>query len=105
MNIIIYIFAIALAHLITAYMMEQRVPETSADETSDLMIYFGPLPKAGFTLFTSMVGSIDWENAVHPHFTIVMLSVMIWLIHIVFSSFYLMNVICGIFCQDAVEAS
>merc|ERR1711933_66379 len=68
------------------------------------MMYFGSLPKAAFTLFMAITGGIDWEYAVNPLFTTGVLSVLIWLVYIIFSSFCLMNVIIGIFCQNAVEA-
>jgi hypothetical protein len=96
----IYLFGTAIAQL-TAERLYQIDP---LPDDAELIRYFGSLIKALFTLFASISGGLDWENAFFCLWEVGVFAMMIYFMFIVFASFCVMNVIIGIFCQSAMEA-
>merc|ERR1712232_1032437 len=56
-----------------------------------------------FTLFMSIYGGIDWEASYLPLTAIGILAVVLYLVFIIFALFCVLNVIIGIFCQNAID--
>jgi hypothetical protein len=99
-----YIFAIALSQIAADYVVLQIRSGSPMADDSLLVHYFGSLFKSLFTLFMSVAGGIDWEISFRPLQEVGPLPVAIYLMFIIFASFCLMNIIIGLFCQNAVEA-
>jgi voltage-gated sodium channel len=97
-----YIFGTAIASLVA----ERIVFIENSEESDDagLRHYFGSLAKTLFTLFMAVAGGIDWEAAYGPLVRVGVFAQSIFLSYILFASFCVMNVIIGIFCQNATEA-
>ena len=109
--IVIYIFCI----LFTQFLSEYLTPEYVAWQMRDspdfqevektLRQYFGSLPRSGFTLLKVVCNGIEWDvlaQAVgHTHWLLVLLFV----VYIVFIHFSVLNIVTGVFCQNAIETA
>jgi len=97
-----YMFGIAIAQMTAEYAAEKSNEGTPISEDDALLHYFGSLAIAIFTLFMTVAGGIDWEYAATPLYKIPM-ALCVYIFFILFSSFCMMNVVTGIFCQNAIE--
>lgn len=97
-----YMFGIAIAQMTADYANEQRDVGTPLSDDVALLHYFGSLGTAIFTLFMTVAGGIDWEHAVSP-LEALPLAMCVYIFFILFSSFCMMNVVTGIFVQNAIE--
>eukprot|EP00928_Gymnodinium_smaydae_P025142 TRINITY_DN20119_c0_g1_i2.p1 TRINITY_DN20119_c0_g1~~TRINITY_DN20119_c0_g1_i2.p1 ORF type:complete len:587 (-),score=56.82 TRINITY_DN20119_c0_g1_i2:327-2087(-) len=103
-----YIFGVGLAQLSASYFLELASSAREMPEDQELLdqlhIFYGSLPVSIMTLFMAICDGIDWEVAYRPLYLVDPFARAIFLVYVTFSSFCLMNVIVGIFCQNAVEA-
>eukprot|EP00928_Gymnodinium_smaydae_P063054 TRINITY_DN4674_c0_g3_i1.p1 TRINITY_DN4674_c0_g3~~TRINITY_DN4674_c0_g3_i1.p1 ORF type:complete len:522 (+),score=79.58 TRINITY_DN4674_c0_g3_i1:119-1684(+) len=100
-----YVFAIAITQLVLDYLqvMNSKV-EPSFEDTVLLTKYFGGVARSLLALFMSVTGGISWEDALRGLFDIGVIPSILMLGYILFTSLCMLNVIVGIFCQNAVEA-
>jgi voltage-gated sodium channel len=99
-----YIFGIAIAQLTAEYLAGLKDEGRPLNDDAPLIVYFGSLWKAIFTLFMSIAGGIDWADAYMPVTEVGVFPATVYIFFIMFASFCVMNVIIGIFCQNATEA-
>jgi len=95
----IYIFGTSIAYLVAEFIIlnSGRVDE-------ELLLRFGSLQLSLLSLFMSVAGGFDWDMAYQPLANIGWPPVIVFITYILFASFCVMNVIIGIFCQNASEA-
>ncbi|CAK9070144.1 unnamed protein product [Durusdinium trenchii] len=73
--------------------------ETSQDQA--LMKYFGSLPRTMMTLYQAISGGIDWDNAVVTLLPVTWIIEYIFAAYIFFTIFCCLNIITGIFVDNA----
>ena len=79
----------------------ETMPALQADAIHQ---YYGSLMTSIFSLLMSVTGGIDWEDGYKPLYDVGVFAVVVYVVYILFASFCVMNVIIGIFCQNASEA-
>jgi len=97
-----YMFGVAVAQTVALHIEAQQDTGIVFSESDDIIKYWGSLARTLFTLFMSIAGGIDWENAAVVLFDI-HAALVIYMFFILFSTFCVMNVLTGIFCQNAIE--
>eukprot|EP00928_Gymnodinium_smaydae_P031084 TRINITY_DN22936_c0_g1_i1.p1 TRINITY_DN22936_c0_g1~~TRINITY_DN22936_c0_g1_i1.p1 ORF type:complete len:560 (+),score=94.56 TRINITY_DN22936_c0_g1_i1:49-1728(+) len=102
-----YLFSVSISQFSAPVVIRLRDSEAAnslSDTEADLLWYFGTFHTTLMTLFMSVSGGIDWESAMNPLFQVGYIpSFLLWT-YVVFSSFCVLNVITGIYCQCAVES-
>eukprot|EP00928_Gymnodinium_smaydae_P063053 TRINITY_DN4674_c0_g2_i1.p1 TRINITY_DN4674_c0_g2~~TRINITY_DN4674_c0_g2_i1.p1 ORF type:complete len:539 (+),score=61.16 TRINITY_DN4674_c0_g2_i1:78-1694(+) len=100
-----YVFAIAITQLTSDYLHSTSSASETASEDVVLMTkYFGGIARCLLTLFMSVTGGISWEDALRSLFKVGIIPSSLMLGYILFTALCMINVIIGIFCQNAVEA-
>jgi hypothetical protein len=99
-----YIFGVALAQIVGEHVGTHRDAGEPLAQDDPLLIYFGSLLRVVCSLFMSISGGIDWADGFFPLMKVNWVSVIIYLFFILFASFCMLNVIIGIFCQNAMAA-
>mmetsp|Transcript_49710 Transcript_49710/g.118466 ORF Transcript_49710/g.118466 Transcript_49710/m.118466 type:complete len:765 (+) Transcript_49710:79-2373(+) len=98
MSIFIYGFAVVFA---------QAAIDSQIDRDGSvspvLLDRYGDLWKSAHTLFKSISGGLDWENALAPLQSLNWIYTFLFMGYITFTFFILMNVITGFFCNSAME--
>jgi len=82
--------------------------ENSSDSESHealLCAYWASLPRALLTLFQTVTGGIDWNDALQPLGSVSWVLVMAFFIFFIFMMFIMLNVMTAVFCQTAIEAA
>uniref|UniRef100_A0A7R9ZYM9 EF-hand domain-containing protein n=1 Tax=Pyrodinium bahamense TaxID=73915 RepID=A0A7R9ZYM9_9DINO len=103
LTILVYSFGIVFTLTSLDYMAEETANGREYDPL--LKKFWGTLPDAMFTLFKSISGGLDWEDAVTPLVDVSMVLASLFCIFIFFTYFAVLNVITGIFCNSAIEAA
>merc|ERR1719382_1692152 len=75
-------------------------------EDADLMLYYGDLYRSMLSLWMAVSGGISWIELTSPlektgNFTWIIL----FLIYVIFVYFFILNVVTGVFCQNAFEGA
>lgn len=76
-----------------------------SDEDSDLYLYWGSVLVAMYTLFQSVSGGVSWR---HPVVALTKISYglqIFFILFIFFTTFAVLNVVTGIFCNSAIETT
>jgi len=100
-----YVFGIGLAQQAAEAIL---IIETTGifqneDYFDNLKLYWGSLGSSIMSLFMSIYGGMDWESAYRPLESVGVPAALIFLLFIVFELFCVLNVITGIFCQNAID--
>lgn len=97
---IIYGVAVSLTQVVNDY----RRTHADAPDIEDLEQYFGSLPYAGLALWECISGGMDWNDLASPLMTHIspMFAVLLS-IYVAFSVLAMMNVITGIFVDNATK--
>eukprot|EP00928_Gymnodinium_smaydae_P012246 TRINITY_DN14448_c0_g2_i1.p1 TRINITY_DN14448_c0_g2~~TRINITY_DN14448_c0_g2_i1.p1 ORF type:complete len:616 (+),score=88.54 TRINITY_DN14448_c0_g2_i1:166-1848(+) len=101
--IIMYLFGITICQAISDYV------RNSKDVDLDLMLYWGSIPRALFTLFKSISGGISWHECVTPLGKVPIpeisaVCVFSFIVYISLTTLAVLNVITGVFCESAIES-
>jgi len=102
--LIMYIFAIVFTQSLSDHLIDlggQSLREK--EEYSDLMFYYGSMPRAILTLFKSIIGGVDWEVVLLPLSKVGWVLGLLFLGYISFVQLAVMNVVTGLFLQSAIE--
>jgi len=73
----------------------------SVDSTPELLMYFGSLPRTMLTLYESISGGIDWNNAAMTLRPVSVWMEYIFSAYIFFTVFCCLNIVTGIFVDNA----
>eukprot|EP00930_Biecheleria_cincta_P070725 TRINITY_DN5833_c0_g1_i1.p1 TRINITY_DN5833_c0_g1~~TRINITY_DN5833_c0_g1_i1.p1 ORF type:complete len:530 (+),score=90.81 TRINITY_DN5833_c0_g1_i1:119-1708(+) len=101
--LIMWIFSVAITQLV-AHFVVAETDSGRQTQHDDLMIYFGSVWTAFFTLFMTISGGIDWRDAAVPLLRIPM-GIVFYMVYIVLMVLCIMNVLTGMFCQAAMESA
>lgn len=102
---ILYIFGIAITQSVADHVGAKRNVEDPIQDDDPLLHYFGSLLKGILTLFMSVCGGIDWEEASGPLLEISWLIAALFICYIIFVTLCVLNVMTGIFCESAIQAA
>lgn len=94
--ILIYGVAIAFTEAATDYLFQNG-------EDPAMEAFWGSLPQAMFTLYESISGGVSWHDAVEPLYNISVGFVALFSVYIFFTTFAVLNVLTGVFCQSAID--
>jgi len=102
--LIIYLFAILFTQ---AFSLENPVQldDLTMDSSKLLQRYWSTLPRSMFTLFQSITGGVSWEVVVLPLSDMGFASVTLFIAFIAFAQFAVLNVLTGVFCQNAIDSA
>eukprot|EP00931_Biecheleriopsis_adriatica_P065985 TRINITY_DN40416_c0_g1_i1.p1 TRINITY_DN40416_c0_g1~~TRINITY_DN40416_c0_g1_i1.p1 ORF type:complete len:693 (+),score=97.87 TRINITY_DN40416_c0_g1_i1:232-2079(+) len=100
-----WMFGIAVTQIVAEYYMERLVSAEPIPLDSDLVFFFGSLPKSILTLYMTISGGIDWKDGVVPLMDIGALPTIFYLCYTLIMSLCVLNVLTGIFCQAAIETA
>merc|ERR1712224_925567 len=81
------------------------VLDESGPQDEGLRRYWGSLPRSMYTLYKSISGGVDWENAVSPLASISPMLVVCFNVFLAFTVFAVLNVVVGVFCQSAIQSA
>jgi len=79
--------------------------EADEDTVKDLASMFGSLDWALLTLFMSITGGISWEVVVRPMFSVHLAYGLFFISFMVFMTLAMLNIIAGIFLNEAIESA
>jgi hypothetical protein len=97
-----YVIGTALTQLVLYHRLEH--PETNWEE-HDLIVCWGTIGQTMLTLFQSLTGGIDWNDALSPlREEISMLLTPLFMLFIAFGSLCMLNIITGVFVESAMIA-
>jgi len=103
--IVIYVFAIFFIHGVTERLRSGRTMTPAEQEQDIIRRHFGSLLQTLQTLFQSMLNGISWYSLtdslaeIHPAWCI------LFLFYIAFSMLAVLNIITGVFVDNAVETA
>jgi len=101
--LIIYSFSIFFAH---GYHLHKKMKaEQYEDVNPDLVLYWGSLLDAMFTLYKTVAGGLSWHDASYALRDMGVFWVVVFTVYTVFVNIAVMNVITGIFCESAIESA
>merc|ERR1719424_1476737 len=99
--IIMYAFGIALSQAVVDHASEHGIPEDD-----DLMKYFGTLGLAMMSLGMAVAEGISWHIFTDALKTVGNGEwVAVFMVYIAFVYFAVLNVVTGVFCQNAIESA
>lgn len=97
-----YIFGLVFTEALNDRLKEDS--EAFADN-KQLVEYYGSLGRTVYTLFQAMSGGISWGEVANPLGDLGVLYEVMFNVYITFVVFAVMNVVTGIFCQNAIECA
>eukprot|EP00434_Breviolum_minutum_P032125 symbB.v1.2.028412.t1/scaffold2968.1/size66330/2 len=109
--LLFYSFGVLLTQLVSDYCRDRAIAATldlnAAPDCSDLAYgrYWTSVGEAMLTLFMSISGGIDWDDALVPLQTVSPIAVTAMLLYIVITVFTVVNVVTGVFCNTAIESA
>ncbi|CAE8606270.1 unnamed protein product, partial [Polarella glacialis] len=111
LSVIFYGFGVAFTQATADYCREQAV-DASGDMNAlptctnpDLTMYWSSLPRSMYTLFKAVSGGLSWHQASQPLAETGWLPVLFFIAFIAFTYFAVLNVVTGVFCQNAIESA
>jgi Ca2+-binding EF-hand superfamily protein len=104
--IVIYVFGIFFIHGVTDRLRSIRTGTLTVPEQDAVVIaHFGNLPTVLQTLFQSMLNGISWYTLTDALETVHPTLVVLFLFYIAFSMLAVLNIITGVFVDNAVETA
>merc|ERR1719506_1490180 len=101
---IIYVFGIIFTHGVSIH-FDKKLRDGGEDVPPDVLEFWCTVPRSLFTLFKSVSGGLDWQLAVYALSHIHQLYVIGFVGFITFTYFAVLNVVTGVFCQNAMESA
>jgi hypothetical protein len=74
-------------------------------EDDPLLRYWSTLPRSIFTLFKSITGGISWEEVAQPLSDLGQMWVVVYIVYICVAQMTFLNVMTGVFCQNAIDSA
>jgi len=98
---IVYAFGV----ILTQAVMEHTEGGTRFED-ADLMLYYGDLYRSMLSLWMAVSGGISWIELTEPlERTGNSMWIMMFLVYIAFVYFFILNVVTGVCCQNAIEGA
>eukprot|EP00928_Gymnodinium_smaydae_P051481 TRINITY_DN3502_c1_g1_i1.p1 TRINITY_DN3502_c1_g1~~TRINITY_DN3502_c1_g1_i1.p1 ORF type:complete len:586 (+),score=107.85 TRINITY_DN3502_c1_g1_i1:64-1821(+) len=72
-------------------------------EVKDVREYYGSLWKALYTLFQTVTGGIDWQNAADSLLAIGYHPIALYIFYVALTTFAVLNVVTGVFVENATK--
>lgn len=99
--LIIYVVSVYFTQLV----VDHRITNEGGD-FPELIAYWNSLGRSALTLFGAISGGIDWDMAIGPLMTHISLAMgPIFCLYIAFAVLALMNVVTGVFVENAIESA
>lgn len=98
---IFFLFATLLTQAVTTY----RIESTAQDMLDEAIKFWGSLATSMFTLFMSISGGVSWIEAVAPLQEVGHGYVFVFVFFIAMTYFAALNVITGVFCENAHQCA
>eukprot|EP00927_Polykrikos_kofoidii_P071115 TRINITY_DN67441_c0_g1_i1.p1 TRINITY_DN67441_c0_g1~~TRINITY_DN67441_c0_g1_i1.p1 ORF type:complete len:638 (-),score=91.10 TRINITY_DN67441_c0_g1_i1:485-2305(-) len=98
---IIYLFAVLFSMCVASYL----TTETTLDDHPELISFWGSLWFSSMTLFASMSGGVSWKE---PYDSLSDLGIefqLLFVAYLSFTIFAVLNVVTGVFCNNAIETA
>merc|ERR1719469_377131 len=83
--------------------MLEEVQRLGVDSAAS--VFWGSLPEASLTLFKSILGGLSWHEATTALRKVGWIWEMVFVIYVAFTSFAVLNVVTGVFCNSAIETA
>lgn len=99
---IIYVFGIILTQAVSEYVRNDDVRGVDNDA---LLRYFGDLPLSMMSLWMSVAEGISWHVLTESLAEVHVAYVAVFVVYIAFVYFAVLNVVTGVFCQNAIESA
>lgn len=98
--LLFYCFAVILAQLVSDHCRFSAAP-------CDLILkrHWASVPESMLTLFLSISGGLSWTEALEPLRTVSSVAFSCFIIYIFITIFAILNVVTGVFCNNAIESS
>jgi len=103
--IIIYVFAIFFTEAATDYIRQHASSEVPPKGLSEVYRIFGSFDRTIYSLIQALLGGINWGVIADALLTIDWTSALLFLFYIFFSMIAVLNIITGVFVDNAVETS
>jgi len=103
LTFIIYVFSIFMTQGYRIHMDNVRARGGTASD--DLQKYWSTISRSMLTLFESITGGVNWDGAMRSLGDISELTVMLYIMYICFAQLAVLNVLTGVFCQNAIESA
>jgi len=98
---IVYSFGVILTQAVT-----EHTEGGKRVEDEDLILYYGDLYRSMLSLWMAISGGINWISLTEPlERTGNTTWIIFFLIYITFVYFFVLNVVTGVFCQNAIEGA
>jgi len=112
LGLVIYVFAIILTQSYTRYVEDQNFsgadPAAQAELAQSralLQRFFGGMSSSMITLFWAVTGGINWEIVQSELSNLGWFPVSLFFFYICFTQFAVLNVLTGVFCQNAIDSA
>lgn len=103
--LIVYFFGVLITQATNGYVIDLHGSATLQDVDVRLLIRcWGTVPRSMLTLFEAITGGVDWDTVVRPLARLSWLWALFFIGYIAFSCFAVLNVMTGVFCQNAMES-
>jgi len=109
--LLFYSFAVILTQTVSDYCRDQQVKATGDPNAlpfciDPALLQFWPsVLESMLTLFLSISGGIDWQQAMEPLREVSPAAVIMMILFIVVAVFAVLNVVTGVFCTTAIESA
>ncbi|CAK0804350.1 unnamed protein product [Prorocentrum cordatum] len=104
MLLVMIVFAFAV--ILTQAVSEHTEGGTRIDDGDLLVKYYGDLFRSMLSLWMAVSGGISWHELTAPLNEIGSSAwMMLFLIYVTFVYFFVLNVVTGVFCQNAIEGA
>mmetsp|Transcript_75283 Transcript_75283/g.243731 ORF Transcript_75283/g.243731 Transcript_75283/m.243731 type:complete len:424 (-) Transcript_75283:108-1379(-) len=104
--LLIYVFAILFTQAV-AMRLDGLLGGIDEEMTYDegLRVYWSTLPRSMMTLFQAITSGVSWDEASRPLSDLGCLPVGLFCVYVCFTQLAVLNVVTGVFCQNAIESA
>jgi len=99
-------FMYILSVYLTQLVVEERISRGSDEDIPDVVHLYGSLGESMLTLYQSIAGGIDWDDAVRPLMNnVAPVFGLLFSLYIAFTVLAIMNVVTGVFVESALHSA
>mmetsp|Transcript_27983 Transcript_27983/g.63323 ORF Transcript_27983/g.63323 Transcript_27983/m.63323 type:complete len:731 (-) Transcript_27983:245-2437(-) len=104
LTLILYIFGILFTQATVVHLVSTR--STGPPQLVWAMEhYYGSLLRSIFTLFKTITGGVTWQEVCEPLGFLSWMWAAMFVLYVSFTSFAVLNVVTGVFCETAIESA
>ncbi|CAE7360844.1 Cacna1s [Symbiodinium natans] len=99
-----YCFGVVITQIVTD---DCRYPKEDGSVSCDALLvkFWSSIGESILTLFMAITGGLSWGEALDPLFEVSYLAVASMILYVVFAVFAVLNVVTGVFCNQAIESA